>query len=178
MNYPSLRLIPPILKVDDTRFRVHGHFLSTHSFVFRSILQRNQDSSSTSDNKSSDGTCPARRAIRRKGVTVLSSKHCSPSMKGMSVVALWGNVQAPTQMSLSWKQGFSMPISNWVAPLSIAHRFKFTDVESRARRDVFRCSPLDPVKQIFLAEQLSVPTSSCDVVSPFSKRSLRICLAR
>ena len=80
-------------------------------------------------------------------------------MKGMSVLALWFNVQAPTRMSLSWKEGFSMPISNWVALLSIAHRFKFSDVESRARREVFRCSPLDPVKQIFLAEQLSVPTS-------------------
>ena len=46
-----------------------------------------------------------------------------------------------------------------MALLSIAHRFKFTDIESRARRDVLRCSPLDLVKHRFLAEQLSVPTS-------------------
>lgn len=52
-----------------------------------------------------------------------------------------------------------MPISNWVALLSIAHQFQFTDAESRARREVFHHSPLDPVKQIFLAEQLSVPIS-------------------
>jgi len=53
-----------------------------------------------------------------------------------------------------------MPISNWVALLSIAHRFKFTDAESRAQRDVFQHSPpLDPVKQIFLAEKHSVPIS-------------------
>lgn len=60
-----------VLKVDDTRFRVHGHFLFTHSPVFRDILQRHQNSSITSDNKSSDGTCPARDVIRLKGVSVL-----------------------------------------------------------------------------------------------------------
>jgi len=53
-----------------------------------------------------------------------------------------------------------MPISNWVALLSIAHRFKFTDAESRTQREVFQHSPpLDPVKQIFLAEKHSVPIS-------------------
>ena len=85
-------------------------------------------------------------------------------MKGMSVVALRGNIQAPTFKAIfglrhlfSWKEDFSMPILNWVALLSSAHRFKFTDAESRARREVFQHSPLDPVKQIFLAEQLSVP---------------------
>jgi len=51
-----------------------------------------------------------------------------------------------------------MPVSNWVALLSIAHRFKFTDAESRARREVFqRSPPLDSVKQISLAEKHSVP---------------------
>ena len=52
-----------------------------------------------------------------------------------------------------------MPISNWVALLSIAHQFQFIDAESRARREVFQHSPLDPVEQISLAEQLSVPIS-------------------
>ena len=52
-----------------------------------------------------------------------------------------------------------MPIGNWAALLSIAHRFKFTDAESRARREVFVCiPPLDPVKQVSLAEKHSVPT--------------------
>lgn len=51
-----------------------------------------------------------------------------------------------------------MPVDNWVALLSIAHRFKFTDAESRARREVFqRSPPLDSVKQISLAEKHSVP---------------------
>ena len=51
-----------------------------------------------------------------------------------------------------------MPVDNWVALLSIAHRFKFTDAESRARREVFqRSPPLDFVKQISLAEKHSVP---------------------
>jgi hypothetical protein len=52
-----------------------------------------------------------------------------------------------------------MPVPNWVALLSIAHRFKFTDAESRARREVFQrsCPPLDSVKQICLAEKHSVP---------------------
>ena len=53
-----------------------------------------------------------------------------------------------------------MPASNWVALLSIAHRFKFKDAESRARREVFqRSPPLDSVKQISLAEKHSVPIS-------------------
>jgi hypothetical protein len=60
-----------VFKVDDTRFRVHGHFLSTHSPVFRHILRRHQNSSSTSDIKSSDSTCPARRVIRLKSVSAL-----------------------------------------------------------------------------------------------------------
>jgi hypothetical protein len=52
-----------------------------------------------------------------------------------------------------------MPVSNWVALLSIAHRFKFTDAESRARREVFQRSPplLDSVMHISLAEKHSVP---------------------
>jgi hypothetical protein len=51
-----------------------------------------------------------------------------------------------------------MTVSYWIALLSIAHRFKFTDAESRARRKVFqRSPPLDPVDQILLAEKHSVP---------------------
>ena len=53
-----------------------------------------------------------------------------------------------------------MPVSDWVALLAIAHRFKFTDAEFRARREVFqRTPPLDPVRQITIAEKCSVPTS-------------------
>lgn len=81
-------------------------------------------------------------------------------MKGTSIVLLRlrGNIQAPT--SFSWQEGFAMSISNWVALLSIAHRFKVTDAESRARREVFQRSPsLDPVKRLFLAEKHSVPIS-------------------
>ena len=51
-----------------------------------------------------------------------------------------------------------MPTNNWVALLSIAHRFKFTDAESRARREVFLCTPpLDHVRRLSLAEKHSVP---------------------
>ena len=53
-----------------------------------------------------------------------------------------------------------MTVSYWIALLSIAHRFKFTDAESRARREVFQHSPpLDPVVRILLAEKHSVPIS-------------------
>jgi hypothetical protein len=53
-----------------------------------------------------------------------------------------------------------MTVSYWIALLSIAHRFKFTDAESRARREVFqRSPPLDPVVRILLAEKHSVPIS-------------------
>lgn len=51
-----------------------------------------------------------------------------------------------------------MPVTNWVALLAIAHRFKFMDAESRARREVFqRSPPLESVEQIYLAEKHSVP---------------------
>jgi hypothetical protein len=51
-----------------------------------------------------------------------------------------------------------MPIASWAALLAIAHRFKFTDAESRARREVFqRSPPLESVTQISLAEKHSVP---------------------
>jgi hypothetical protein len=52
-----------------------------------------------------------------------------------------------------------MPTANWTALLAIAHRFKFTDAECRARREVFQRSPsLDSVKKIIIAEKYSVPT--------------------
>jgi hypothetical protein len=58
-----------------------------------------------------------------------------------------------------------MPIANWVALLAIAHRFKFTDAEFRARREVFqRTPPLDPMRQITIAEKCSVPISFIDPV--------------
>jgi hypothetical protein len=31
-----------------------------------------------------------------------------------------------------------MPIANWIALLAITHRFKFTEAEFRARREVFK----------------------------------------
>jgi hypothetical protein len=53
-----------------------------------------------------------------------------------------------------------MPVANWVALLAIAHRFKFTDAEYRAQREVFQRSPsLDPVRHIILAEKHLVPIS-------------------
>ena len=58
-----------VLKVNDTRFRVHEHFLSTHSPVFRRILQQPKNHSSTSDNNNSDSTCST-RAFRLKSVSV------------------------------------------------------------------------------------------------------------
>ena len=53
-----------------------------------------------------------------------------------------------------------MPITNWVALLSITHRYKFTEAELRARREVFEgtdSSNLGPVKKICLAKVHSVP---------------------
>jgi hypothetical protein len=53
-----------------------------------------------------------------------------------------------------------MPITNWVALLSITHRYKFTEAELRARREVFEgtdSSILGPVKKICLAKVHSVP---------------------
>lgn len=55
-----------------------------------------------------------------------------------------------------------MPIVNWVALLVIAHRFKFTEAEIRARREVFKGTDgfiLGPVKKVILANIHSVPIS-------------------
>lgn len=52
-----------------------------------------------------------------------------------------------------------MPILNWVA-LSIAHRFKFTDTESHARRrEGFQIPAQSSGPRGFLVKQLSVPIS-------------------
>jgi len=77
------------------------------------MLQRHQNNSSTSDNKSSDGTCPARRVVRLKSVSVLEFEALLTFFYERYV----GNIQAPT--FLSRKEDFSMPILNWVggAPL-------------------------------------------------------------
>lgn len=46
-----------------------------------------------------------------------------------------------------------MYTENWVALLAICHRFRFTEAEFRAQREVFQCHPpLDPVKQIAIAD--------------------------
>jgi hypothetical protein len=53
-----------------------------------------------------------------------------------------------------------MPVAKWVALLVITHRFRFTEAEYRARREVFeRNISLDPVARISLAEKHSVPTT-------------------
>ena len=53
-----------------------------------------------------------------------------------------------------------MSIGKWVALLSITHRFRFTEAEYRARREIFeRSTSLDPVERISLAEKHSVPTT-------------------
>ncbi len=62
---------------------------------------------------------------------------------------------------IDWRDDFSMPIASWIALLSIAYRFQFTEVvEHRARREVFKGASslaLIPVKQISLTEKHSVP---------------------
>ena len=53
-----------------------------------------------------------------------------------------------------------MPIWKWVTLLTIALRFRFTEAECRARRDVFeRSTSLDPVTLISLAGKYSVSTT-------------------
>jgi hypothetical protein len=60
----------------------------------------------------------------------------------------------------SWHENLVMSIGEWAALLAIAHRFRFTEAEYRAQREVFeRSISLDPVARISLAEKYSVPTS-------------------
>ncbi|KAI0251876.1 hypothetical protein BJV78DRAFT_1282111 [Lactifluus subvellereus] len=118
-------------QVDRTLFKVHEHFLFTYSSVFRRILRLQHQ------NNNSDDT-----AIYLDGVSILEFE---------SLLTFFYE---------SWQESFSMDTKNWVALLAIAHRFKFTDAEFRARREVFqRNPPLDPVKQISIAEKYSVPIS-------------------
>jgi len=118
-------------QVDRTLFKVHEHFLFTYSSVFRDILRRQHQSNNGDD-----------AAIYLNGVSVLEFE---------SLLTFFYE---------GWQESFSMSTGNWVALLAIAHRFKFTEAEFRARREVFQChSPLDPVKQISIAEKYSVPIS-------------------
>jgi hypothetical protein len=53
-----------------------------------------------------------------------------------------------------------MPIARWIDLLSITHRFKFTEAEVRARREVFGntgSNHLSPVHRITLSEKHAVP---------------------
>ena len=50
MDHRFQRLTVSVWKVENTLFRVHEHFLSTYSPVFRDILRRQPSSSDTSDN--------------------------------------------------------------------------------------------------------------------------------
>ncbi|KAI0251872.1 hypothetical protein BJV78DRAFT_395251 [Lactifluus subvellereus] len=120
-------------QVDRTLFKVHEHFLFTYSSVFRRILRLQHQN----DNNRDDNT-----TIYLDGVSVLEFE---------SLLTFFYE---------SWQESFSMSTENWVALLAIAHRFKFTDAEFRARREIFqRNPPLDPVKQISIAEKYSVPIS-------------------
>jgi BTB/POZ domain len=64
-----------VSKVEDTRFRVHKHFLSKYSPVLREIFLQHHKSSDTTDNgntaDASTSQTSASGAIRLDGVTVL-----------------------------------------------------------------------------------------------------------
>ncbi|KAI0289994.1 hypothetical protein BC826DRAFT_1029460 [Russula brevipes] len=118
-------------QVENTLFRVHTHFLFTYSSVFRGILRQQR----VGDDTNQDGSL-----IHLTGVSVLQFE---------SLLTFFYE---------GWQEGFSMPISKWIALLVIAHRFKFAEAELRARREVFQCNPpLDPVARIAIGEKHSVP---------------------
>jgi hypothetical protein len=126
-------------QVENTQFRVHKHFLLIYSSVFRDIFRRQPGSSNTSDNEKCN---ESEHIIHLDGVTVLEFE---------SLLTFFYE---------GWQESFSMPIGKWVALLAITHRFRFTEAEYRARREVFeRSISLDLVTRISLAEKHSVPTS-------------------
>jgi len=107
--------------------------------VFRDLFRRQPGSSDTSDDAKRNEND---HMIHLDGVTVLEFE---------SLLAFFYE---------SWQEDFSMPIEKWVALLAITHRFRFTEVEYRARQEVFeRSFSLDPVTRISLAEKHSVPTT-------------------
>jgi hypothetical protein len=60
----------------------------------------------------------------------------------------------------SWLDSFVMSTEEWVALLSITHRFRFIEAKFRAQREIFEHSiALGPVARISLAEKHSVPTT-------------------
>jgi hypothetical protein len=62
-----------VSKVEDTRFRVHKHFLSKYSPVLREMFLQHRKSSDTTDDGSTEdaSTSQTSGAIRLDGVTVL-----------------------------------------------------------------------------------------------------------
>jgi hypothetical protein len=117
--------------------------------VFRHILRRQHQNNNGDD-----------AAIYLDGVSVLEFESLLTFFyeRYVNGASRSNNQVTTTSVSVSWQESFSMYTENWVALLAIAHRFRFTEAEFRAQREVFQCHPpLDPVKQISIAEKYSVP---------------------
>jgi len=133
-----------VFQVEDTRFKVHTHFLTTYSPVFRELLLRQQNGNDASD----------------KGNSKVTGSSQGGGVVYLDYVSVLEFESLLTFFYESWQEGFTMSTPNWVALLAIAHRFKFKDAEIRARREVFQSNrTLDSVKQIVIAEKHSVPVS-------------------
>jgi hypothetical protein len=131
--------------------------------VFRDLFRRQPGSSNASDNEKRNEND---HIIHLDGVTVLEFEslltffyegygnvHCTCSI--LHVI-----IQISDVFLSSWQESFLMSVGKWVALLAITHRFRFTEAEYRARREVFeRNISLDPVTRISLAEEHSVPTT-------------------
>lgn len=121
----------------------------TYSSVFRHILRRQHQNNNGDD-----------AAIYLDGVSVLEFESLLTFFyeRYVNGASRSNNQVTTTSVSVSWQESFSMYTEYWVALLAIAHRFRFTEAEFRAQREVFQCHPpLDPVKQISIAEKYSVP---------------------
>lgn len=128
--------------------------------MFRDLFRRQPGSSSSNTSDDEKGNAND-HIIHLDGVTVLEFESLLTFFyEGYGKVPLHLRLSLLTVFRSSWQESFSMPIGKWVALLAITHRFRFTEAENRARREVFeRSISLDPVAKISLAEKHSVPTT-------------------
>lgn len=129
--------------------------------MFRDLLQRQPSNNSTHANDRENRNEKNDHIIHLDGVTVLEFESLLTFFyEGYDNVHCTCSVQISDVFLSSWQESFSMPIAKWVALLAITHRFRFTEAEYRARREVFeRSISLDLVTRISLAEKHSVPTT-------------------
>ncbi|KAI0049492.1 hypothetical protein FA95DRAFT_1604310 [Auriscalpium vulgare] len=121
-----------VFQVEDVLFRVHGHFLKKNSQYFKRLCAGDFWSIDAADGSEE-------HPYRLEGITVAQFESlCIFFYRSMN-------------------DNFRMSSEQWIALLTVSHKYHFTDAEKRATHEVYSYDPpLEPVIQIRIAEQHKV----------------------